>query len=324
MDFLHKSLSNKRILLGVSGGIAAYKSAELIRLLRQNGAQVRVVMTEAAQQFITAISLQALSGEAVRSNSFDAAAEAAMGHIELARWADALLIAPATADLIVRLSQGQADDLLSTLALATQSPAVLCPAMNSVMWQQASTQAALETLQQRDWQIVAPTSGDLACGEVGVGRLAELPEIVASLAQLFAPQSLAGVRLAVSAAASREYLDPVRYLSNASSGKMGYAIATAAVEAGAQTTLLSGLVLSQFLNVYTSLSLSLALKTWIFNYSSAKTSWIYLSPAQLLLITAPPALAPASQVSKSKSNWIWWRLWIRWLTLAAVGARGNW
>ena len=240
MDFLHKSLSNKRILLGVSGGIAAYKSAELIRLLRQNGAQVRVVMTEAAQQFITAISLQALSGEAVRSNSFDAAAEAAMGHIELARWADALLIAPATADLIVRLSQGQADDLLSTLALATQSPAVLCPAMNSVMWQQASTQAALETLQQRDWQIVAPTSGDLACGEVGVGRLAELPEIVASLAQLFAPQSLAGVRLAVSAAASREYLDPVRYLSNASSGKMGYAIATAAVEAGAQTTLLSG------------------------------------------------------------------------------------
>ena len=236
---MQSNLGNKHILLGVGGGIAAYKSAELVRALRQAGARVRVVMTSAAQQFITPITLQALSGEAVRSASFDAAAEAAMGHIELARWADAIVIAPATADLLVRLQQGQANDLLTTLVLASTAPRLLCPAMNSTMWQQASTQRALQDLQSQGWYMVPPGSGDLACGEVGVGRLAELEAIVAASANLFAPASLGGVRVAISAGASREYLDPVRYLSNASSGKMGYALAEAAIEAGAQTTLLS-------------------------------------------------------------------------------------
>ena len=233
------NLSNKRILLGVGGGIAAYKSAELVRAWRQAGARVRVVMTSAAQQFITPITLQALSGEAVRSASFDAEAEAAMGHIELARWADAIVVAPATADLLVRLQQGQANDLLTTLVLASSAPRVLCPAMNSTMWQQASTQRALRDLQDQAWSVVPPGDGDLACGEVGVGRLADIDAIVAASAALFAPASLGGVRMAISAGASREYLDPVRYLSNASSGKMGYALAEAAIAAGAQTTLLS-------------------------------------------------------------------------------------
>ena len=236
---MQSNLSNKRILLGVGGGIAAYKSAELVRAWRQAGARVRVVMTSAAQQFITPITLQALSGEAVRSDSFDADAEAAMGHIELARWADAIVIAPATADLLVRLQQGQANDLLTTLVLASSAPRVLCPAMNSTMWQQASTQRALRDLQDQGWSVVPPGDGDLACGEVGVGRLADIDAIVAASAALFAPASLGGVRVAISAGASREYLDPVRYLSNASSGKMGYALAEAAIEAGAQTTLLS-------------------------------------------------------------------------------------
>ena len=236
---MQSNLSNKRILLGVGGGIAAYKSAELVRAWRQAGARVRVVMTQAAQQFITPITLQALSGEAVRSDSFDAAAEAAMGHIELARWADAIVIAPATADLLVRLQQGQANDLLTTLVLASSAPRLLCPAMNSTMWQQASTQRALQDLQSQGWAMVSPGVGDLACGEVGVGRLADIEAIVAASASMFTPGSLGGVRVAISAGASREYLDPVRYLTNASSGKMGYALAEAAIEAGAQTTLLS-------------------------------------------------------------------------------------
>ena len=236
---MQSNLSNKRILLGVGGGIAAYKSAELVRAWRQAGARVRVVMTQAAQQFITPITLQALSGEAVRSDSFDVAAEAAMGHIELARWADAIVIAPATADLLVRLQQGQANDLLTTLVLASSAPRLLCPAMNSTMWQQASTQRALQDLQNQGWAMVSPGVGDLACGEVGVGRLADIEAIVAASASMFAPGSLSGVRVAISAGASREYLDPVRYLTNASSGKMGYALAEAAIEAGAQTTLLS-------------------------------------------------------------------------------------
>ena len=236
---MQSNLSNKRILLGVGGGIAAYKSAELVRAWRQTGARVRVVMTQAAQQFITPITLQALSGEAVRSDSFDAAAEAAMGHIELARWADAIVIAPATADLLVRLQQGQANDLLTTLVLASSAPRLFCPAMNSTMWQQASTQRALQDLQSQGWAMVAPGVGDLACGEIGVGRLADIEAIVAASAGMFAPGSLDGVRVAISAGASREYLDPVRYLTNASSSKMGYALAEAAIEAGAQTTLLS-------------------------------------------------------------------------------------
>ena len=236
---MQSNLSNKRILLGVGGGIAAYKSAELVRAWRQAGARVRVVMTQAAQQFITPITLQALSGEAVRSDSFDAAAEAAMGHIELARWADAIVIAPATADLLVRLQQGQANDLLTTLVLASSAPRLLCPAMNSTMWQQASTQRALQDLQSQGWAMVSPGVGDLACGEVGVGRLADIEAIVAASASMFTLGSLGGVRIAISAGASREYLDPVRYLTNASSGKMGYALAEAAIEAGAQTTLLS-------------------------------------------------------------------------------------
>ena len=233
-------LHNKRILLGVGGGIAAYKSPELVRMLRQAGAEVQLVLTAAAAEFVTALTLQAVSGHPVRSASFDPEAEAGMDHISLARWADAIVIAPATADLLARLAAGQANDLLSTLVLASRAQRLLCPAMNSTMWQQQSTQQSWQNLRSQGWASVGPEAGDLACGEVGVGRLAEPERICAALARLFQPGSLEGVRVAISAGPSREFLDPVRYISNASSGKMGYALARAAVEAGAQTTLLSG------------------------------------------------------------------------------------
>lgn len=234
------SLSNKHILLGVSGGIAAYKSAELVRRLREAGAEVRVVMTAGATRFITPLTLQALSGQPVRSALFDAEAEAAMGHIELARWADAIMIAPATANCLARLAQGLADDLLTTLCLATRAPVLLAPAMNHAMWTHPATQSNVACLSERGLRICGPASGEQACGEVGPGRMLEPPALLAYLADCFASGALAGLRVVVTAGPTREALDPVRYISNRSSGKMGYAVARAAHEAGARVVLISG------------------------------------------------------------------------------------
>lgn len=233
-------LTNKRILLGVTGGIAAYKSAELIRRLRDAGAEVQVVMTAAAQEFITPLTLQALSGNPVHTSLLDPAAEAAMGHIELARWADLILIAPASADAIARITQGIANDLLTTLWLAAAGKKAIAPAMNQQMWADAATQANLAVLRERGVAVFGPASGVQACGDVGAGRLLEAVELAACCAEQFASGLLQGREIIITAGPTREALDPVRYMSNHSSGKMGFALAEACVEAGARVTLIAG------------------------------------------------------------------------------------
>lgn len=230
-----------RILLGVTGGIAAYKSPDLVRRLRERGAEVQVVMTEGARQFITPLTLQAVSGREVRDSLWDAAAEAAMGHIELARWADAVIIAPATAEFLARLAQGRADDLLTTLCLATSAPVHVAPAMNRQMWANPATQANIEAVRGRGVAVLGPGSGDQACGETGEGRMLEPAELAGLvLGGLSAARPLAGCKVVVSAGPTREAIDPVRFISNRSSGKMGYAVAQAAREAGAEVVLVSG------------------------------------------------------------------------------------
>jgi len=234
-------MKGKRILLGVTGGIAAYKSADLVRRLRERGAQVQVVMTDAARQFITTTTFQALSGRTVRTDLWDSAAEAAMGHIELARWADLLLVAPASADFLARLAHGLADDLLTTLALATAAPIAVAPAMNQAMWGNAATQANVALLQQRGVRVLGPGVGDQACGDVGPGRMLEALEITALIAPLLSRDGpLQGHRVLVTAGPTRECIDPVRFVSNRSSGKMGFAVAQAMQEAGAEVVLVSG------------------------------------------------------------------------------------
>ena len=235
-----KSLSNKRILLGITGGIAAYKSAELARLLGKAGADVRVVMTEAATQFITPLTMQALTGNKVHTHLLDADAEAGMGHIELARWPDLVLIAPASANFLARIASGQASDLLSTLVLATKAPIALAPAMNQAMWGNQATKENLQILQTRGLQILGPGSGEQACGDVGLGRMLEPMQIAELAAGHFDTGMLAGLRITITAGPTREALDPVRYISNHSSGKMGYALAAEAADAGARVTLISG------------------------------------------------------------------------------------
>ena len=232
-----QGLAGQRIVLCVTGGIAAYKAADLARRLQDAGAQVRVVMTEAATRFITPMTFQALTGQAVRTSLWDEAAEAAMGHIELARWADRLLVAPASADSIARLAAGLAGDLLGTLYLATEAPLVLAPAMNRVMWAHPATQANLATLQARGAQVLGPGEGDQACGEVGAGRMLEPLQIVAALQ---AAGALAGRRLLITAGPTFEDLDPVRFIGNRSSGKMGFALAAEAARQGAAVTLVAG------------------------------------------------------------------------------------
>ncbi|MGN0922210.1 MAG: bifunctional phosphopantothenoylcysteine decarboxylase/phosphopantothenate--cysteine ligase CoaBC [Cellvibrio sp.] len=234
------SLTNKHVLLGVTGGIAAYKSAELIRRLQDAGAIVQVVMTPAAQEFITPLTLQALSGYPVHTTLLDPEAEAGMGHIQLARWADVILVAPASADFIARLAQGLGNDLLTTLCLASRAPIAIAPAMNQGMWHNCATQENLDLLATRGIHQFGPASGLQACGDVGVGRMLDIPELVQSTAQLFETGVLAGKHVVITAGPTREALDPVRYLSNHSSGKMGYALAEAAAEAGAKTFLISG------------------------------------------------------------------------------------
>ncbi len=234
------SLQNKNILLGITGGIAAYKAASLTRLLVKSGASVRVVMTESAQSFVTSLTFQALSGNSVRSELFDSEHEAAMGHIELARWADLILIAPASANTIEKISAGRADDLLSTLCLAGRSMLAVAPAMNQQMWKQPATQANLKTLQQNNVLIFGPDDGEQACGDQGPGRMLEPEHILELTESCFMSGSLAGKHVLITAGPTREPLDPVRFLSNHSSGKMGFAIAQAAAEAGAIVTLIAG------------------------------------------------------------------------------------
>ena len=234
------ALAARRVLLIVSGGIAAYKAPDVVRRLRDAGAEVQVVMTPAAGAFITPLSLQAVSGREVRAELFDPAAEAAMGHIELARWADVVLIAPATADFLARLRLGLANDLASAVCLASEAPILAAPAMNQQMWKHPATQDNLAALAARGVHIAGPGAGSQACGEVGPGRMLEAVEICAATAALFERGLLTGRRVLLTAGPTREPIDPVRYISNHSSGKMGYALATALREAGALVTLISG------------------------------------------------------------------------------------
>lgn len=233
-------LCNKRIILGIGGGIAAYKSADLVRRLKDQGADVRVVMTKSACEFITPLTLQALSGHPVHLDLLDPAAEAAMGHIELARWADRIVVAPATTELLARLAQGNANDLLTTLIVATDAPVSVAPAMNQAMWRDQATQDNVRKLQERGFTILGPASGSQACGDTGFGRMLEPEALAQCIADSFQQNSLTGKHVLITAGPTREAIDPVRYISNHSSGKMGFAIAQAAVEAGARVTLVCG------------------------------------------------------------------------------------
>jgi len=236
MGLLHQ----RHIIVAISGGIAAYKGAELVRLLKKQGAAVRVILSRGAKEFITPLTMQALSGEPTHSELLDETAEAGMGHIELARWADLVVIAPGTADVIARLAQGRADDLLTTVALATPAPVAVAPAMNQQMWANEATQSNLEQLVGRGIQIIGPGAGEQACGDVGPGRLLEPDAIANALAEQFESRLLDGKRVVITAGPTVEAIDPVRYLSNHSSGKMGYALARACSDAGAAVTLITG------------------------------------------------------------------------------------
>lgn len=235
-------LIQRKILLGVSGGIAAYKSAELVRLLRKAGAEVQVVLSDGGARFITPVTLQALSGNPVRQSLWDEDAEAAMGHIELARWPDCIVIAPASANVMARLAAGMTTDLLSTLCLASDRPLLLAPAMNRLMWAHPATRDNVERLRARGATIVGPASGDQACGEVGEGRMVEPSALLDAIAQHFGgtEQRLLGKRAVITAGPTREAIDPVRVLSNRSSGRMGFALADALARAGAEVTLIAG------------------------------------------------------------------------------------
>ena len=235
-----QTLAGKKILLGISGGIAAYKCAELTRRLIERGAQVQVVMTKAAKEFITPLTMQAVSGRPVSDSLLDPAAEASMGHIELAKWADLVLLAPATADLIARMSAGMGNDLLTTLVLATDSPVAVSPAMNQQMYRNVATQENIATLARRGMHIWGPAAGEQACGDVGPGRMLEPMQLVHLCEQFLQPKLLVGKSVLITAGPTREAIDPVRYISNHSSGKMGFALANAAAQLGAKVTLVSG------------------------------------------------------------------------------------
>jgi len=234
------SLINKNILLGVTGGIAAYKAAEIVRHLKKSGSSVRVVMTKSAEEFITPLTLQALSGNRVSRDLLDAEAEAAMGHIELAKWADGILIAPATANTLARLSSGRGDDLLSTITLAFEGPISLAPAMNQAMWRDARTQENLKKLIDKGYILCGPGSGEQACGDVGLGRMLEPLEIMKIFSDSFKEGILSGKSVLITAGPTKEPIDPVRFITNRSSGKMGYSLAEAAIDAGAIVTLITG------------------------------------------------------------------------------------
>ena len=234
------NLTNKKIVLGITGGIAAYKCAELVRRLKDAGCEVKVVMTESAKHFITPLTMQAVSGETVSDSLLDPSAEASMGHIEFAKWADLILVAPATCNIIAKMAAGIADDLLTTLLLATPAKVAVAPAMNQQMYAHAATQANLATLKARNVLIWGPGKGEQACGDIGAGRMLEPHELVALCTVKEQPQLLAGKTITITAGPTREPLDPVRFISNHSSGKMGYALAEAALQFGAKVNLISG------------------------------------------------------------------------------------
>jgi phosphopantothenoylcysteine decarboxylase/phosphopantothenate--cysteine ligase len=231
---------NKRVLLGVSAGIAAYKTPDLVRKLGELGAEVQVILSKNADQFVAPLSLQAVSGHAVHSHAMTAESESGMGHIDLARWADIVLIAPATANIIARLCQGNADELLTTVCVATEAPIAIAPAMNQQMWQNAASKSNMSTLASRGVHILGPDAGEQACGEVGLGRMLQPADIAARVGGLFQNTSLTGKRVMITAGPTWEALDPVRGITNHSSGMMGYALAQAAIEAGAEVTLVTG------------------------------------------------------------------------------------
>lgn len=294
------SLENKQILLGVTGGIAAYKAAELTRQLIKAGASVRVVMTRGAQAFVTPLTFQALSGEPVRTELLDPEHEAAMGHIQLARWADLILVAPTTASFIERLATGRADDLLSTLCLASASPILLAPAMNQQMWKQQATQDNVKILQQRDIKIIGPAEGDQACGDIGPGRMLEPQDILNQTRQHFHTGTLAGKQVMITAGPTREPVDPVRFLSNRSSGKMGFALAQAAVEAGATVTLVSGPVVQTTPRGVKTVAVETAEEM----YSAVLE---IINHADIFIATAAvsdyrPAMTAAQKIKKSSDN----------------------
>lgn len=234
------NLNGKNILLGVTGGIAAYKSVSLVRLLQKQGATVRVMMTASAQQFVTALTFQAISGLPVHTDLLDTEAEKAMGHIELARWADAILIAPCTANTLAKLANGEADDLLTTVCIASTAARAIAPAMNQAMWLDKTTQQNLQLIKQNGYQVFGPASGEQACGETGEGRLLEPEQLLQQLDKLFSNELLAGTHIVITAGPTHEPIDPVRFIGNRSSGRMGYELAAAAREAGARVSLISG------------------------------------------------------------------------------------
>ncbi len=274
-------LKNKQILIGISGGIAAYKTAELVRALIKKGADVRVCMTKSACEFITPLTLQALTGNPVATDLLDPEAEAAMGHIELARWADLVMIAPTTADLIARLAGGHADDLLTTVCLATEAPLHIAPAMNRIMWANPATQQNCDVLRQRGITLHGPAEGEQACGETGAGRMLEALELATIIENEFStqPKPLAGKRVLITAGPTREAIDPVRYISNRSSGKMGYAIATAATMLGAEVTLVSGPVALEAPDGVTRHLVESAKKMHEQTLKQAKTADIFIATA---------------------------------------------
>ena len=233
-------LSNKRILLCVTGGIAAYKTAELTRLFKKNGAEVRIIMTQSAQEFVTPLTLQAVSGNQIHYSLLDEEAELGMGHIELAKWADVILIAPCTAESLARLAQGRANDLMSAVILASDAQLFIAPAMNVKMWEDKVTQKNLETLKLKDVLFIGPDSGEQACGDVGEGRMSEPDFIALQIAKSFTSSVFNGKKILITAGPTKEAIDPVRYLTNNSSGKMGYALAEIAYLSGAEVNLISG------------------------------------------------------------------------------------
>ena len=287
------SLSNKRIIVGVTGGIAAYKSAEIVRRLQDRGADVRVVMTPGAEEFIRPLTMQALSGHPVHCGLLDEKAEAGMGHIELARWADLLLIAPATADFIATMVHGRADNLLAAIYLATPALVAVAPAMNQGMWRHPASLDNVEKLNQRGVTIIGPDSGIQACGDTGPGRMEQPDTIINQASDMFTSKSLQGKKVVITAGPTREALDPVRYISNHSSGKMGYALATAALDAGADVVLISGPVnLSipercQYLSVISANDMLLA-------------SLEYAKKADIFIATAAVADYRAVSIAKNK------------------------
>ncbi len=275
-------LVNRNFIVGITGSIAAYKAAELTRNLIREGANVRVIMTEGAREFITPLTLQALSGHEVHTDLLDTEAEAAMGHIELARWAHALLIAPASADSIARLVQGRADDLLSACALATPAPVFVAPAMNQEMWAKQATKDNIQTLVTRDITILGPSTGSQACGDVGAGRLLEPDDIVSTVAEHLSTGALTGRHVVITAGPTREPICPVRYISNRSSGKMGYALADACINAGAKTTLISGPVSCELPAGATVLKVETTQQMFDASISAAATADIFIGAAAVV------------------------------------------